>query len=179
MIPAFEFKNMVRRNTSFLRKQARTRHSAMDYERVEQLSKKLFDVRIETRARSASNLLFKIESNLATEALADGACVVKLLDGILQSLQLIASNPSDLTGIDSNVPQLLENLLRLLQVVPVPVHIRQTCVETNTKILEVIYQLGAVEGIGAGLKTSLEKVLFVLPSFCKCILNTIACICGW
>jgi hypothetical protein len=142
----------------------------MDHERVEQLSKKLFDARIEIRARSASNLLFKIESNIAAEALADGACVVKLLDGILQSLQLIASNPSDLTGIDSNVPQLLENLLRLLQVVPVPDHIRQTCVETNTKILEVIYQLGTVERIGAGLKTSLEEVLFILPSFCICTL---------
>lgn len=136
----------------------RTHSFPMDYERIDQLSKKLFDARIETRLRSAQNLLFKIDSNLASDALADPNCVVKVLDGVLRSLKLLLESQDELSDTSSRTGQLLQSLLELVQKVPVPVQVRQSCIDVSTSILDTLYKIKNREGLSTTLASSLEKV---------------------
>lgn len=134
----------------------------MDYDRVEQLSKKLYNARIETRFKSASNLLFKIESGIADGIFAESTCTATLLDGILQSLKYIVDRPTDLIDLESKVGELLAVLLKLVRQVPVADHSRQATVEISSKILEILYQLKNFDGLTNSLIDSIDQV------FCFC-----------
>ena len=131
----------------------------MDYERLELLSKKLSDARIDIRLRTASNLLFKIESGIFDkDVLSQSVCMTSLQNGILDSLSLMAQRPTDLVNMNNETSILLEKLLTLINAINLIDHGRQGSAEIASKILELLYQLKTVEGLSERLLSTLDSV---------------------
>lgn len=144
----------------------------MDYERVEQLSKKLSNTRVEIRLRSASNLLFKLDSGIFDQGvLAKSSCIATLLEGVLRSLDLIVQNQSELLDPTNDAGRLLTTLMQLVIRTPVPDSVRPACVATSSKILEIIYQLKTLDGLASSVVKSLEQVRFLPLVDCLDIFN--------
>jgi hypothetical protein len=117
----------------------------MDYERIEILSKKLYNARIDIRLRTASNILFKLESGiLDKDAVTRSSCISTLLSGILNSLSLLLQSAEELVDPAKEPHTLLTQLLQILRQLYVS-PAQQIAVEPATQVLDKLYQLKACD----------------------------------
>ena len=139
----------------------------MDLDRIEQLTKKLLNERLEVRLRAAKNLLFKVESGLLDNtSLHLVTCGTSLLDGISGSLELISKEASsDLVDAQPEATQLVEVLLQLLLQEPAIGVAKKHSMATAGKILETLYQLKALDGLRPNIIYLIEQV------FISCLPN--------
>ena len=131
----------------------------MDYERIEQLSKKLHTARIDVRIRTASNLLFKLESGIFDkDAMSHSTCMTTLLDGIHKSLEFVLQNAGDLSDHSKETYELLGLLLSLLKSTATDPS-RSIAIDSATKVLDQLYLLKNVENLNGKLQKTLEEVM--------------------
>ena len=112
----------------------------MDYERIEALSKKLHSARLDVRLRTASNLLFKLESGIFDkDAIAHSTCLTNLLEGVHKSLAFLLENPTELTDHSKEPYQLLQVLLSIVRLT-VKDPSQSISLDVSSRILEQLYQ---------------------------------------
>lgn len=130
----------------------------MDYERIESLSKKLHTARIDVRIRTASNLLFKLESGIFDkDTISHSTCMSTLMDGINKSLEFILQNSADLADHSKEAYELLGLLLSLIKSTAADPS-RNIAIDSATKVLDQLYQLKNVESVKGKLQMTLEEV---------------------
>lgn len=131
----------------------------MDYERIEQLSKKLHSARIDVRIRTASNLLFKLESGIFDkDTMSHSTSMATLLDGIHNSLEFVLQNSTELSDQSKEAYELLGLLLSLIKSTATDPS-RSIAIDTATKILDQLYLLKNVANLNSKLQKSLEEVI--------------------
>lgn len=124
----------------------------MDDVRIEKLSEKLHNARIDGRIGTAKNLLSKMKMGILN---ADAPCMGKLVDDIHKSLEFIVQDFADPPNRSPDMFELLGLLLSLLKSAAVdPTKIT----DTASKILEQLYLLKNTENLNGVLQKSLEEV---------------------
>jgi len=158
----------------------------MDYERIEALSKKLHSVRLDVRLRTASNLLFKLESGIFDkDAIAHSACLTNLLEGVYKSLAFLLESPAELTDHSKEPYQLLQVLLSIVRLT-VKDPSQSISLDVTSRILEQLYQFKNSGNTDGQADKFIEEVLrFTMISFTNVtspssfsFLQTINTLCG-
>ena len=140
----------------------------MDYDRVEILVKKLLHPRMEIRLRSASSILFKLESGIFDRRdIAQASFRCTLLDGVNKSISIIISQPTidHIADATSETYQLVLLLLSILKLATyqrqLSIPERRSSTDDNTSctmILDQLYSMKAVSGIDNKLNKMLDEV---------------------
>jgi len=134
----------------------------MDYDRVEILAKKLRHPRIEIRLRSASSILFKLESGIFDRRdVAQASVRCTLLDGVKESISIVLLNSTidHIADATSETYQLVILLLTILRLTHLSTPESRSYTDTSTMILDQLYSMKAVNGIDNKLKKMLDEVL--------------------
>ena len=143
------------------------RYIVMDYERIEQLSRKLSNARVDIRLRTASNLLFKLESGIFDkDAITHSTSMTTLMDGVHSSLAFVLENSEDLSDNAKEAHQLLTVLLSIMKSISIN-PARQISIEPSTRILEQLYQMKNMTGLDGKLSKSIEEVTHFQVPFAK------------
>ena len=121
----------------------------MDYERIEALSKKLHNSKLDIRLRTASNMLFKLESGIFDkDAIAHSTCLTNLLEGVHKSLAFLLESPAEIVDHSKEPYQLLKVLLSIVRLT-VKDPSQSITLDVSSRILEQLYQLknsGSTDG---------------------------------
>lgn len=138
----------------------------MDYDRVEILAKKLLHPRMEIRLRSASSILFKLESGIFDRRdIAQASFRYTLLDGVNKSISIITSQQSTIGHIADATSETYQLVLLLLSILRLATYQRQLSSSSSTDdstsctmILDQLYSMKAVTGIDNKLNKMLDEV---------------------
>lgn len=141
----------------------------MDYDRVEILAKKLLHPRMEIRLRSASSILFKLESGIFDRRdIAQASFRCTLLDGVNKSISIIISQQSTIEHLADATSETYQLVLLLLSILKLATHQQQLSIPERrsstddstscTMILDHLYSMKAISGIDNKLNKMLDEV---------------------
>jgi len=133
----------------------------MDYEKIEAVSKRLGDARINIRLRLPTDLLEKLEIGVIDEdADTNSASLTTqttLLSGVHEAIALILENPNDLADRNKESNDLLQALLSIVkETVKDPS--RSNSINISTMILEQLYFLKETEDDVGTIRTAIDDV---------------------
>lgn len=132
----------------------------MDYERIELLSRKLYNPRVETRLRTANSILFKLESGIfLKDDMKFSSCISILLEGITNSfaITLQSCSENDLMNNKKEAYQLVSLLLSIVQhITKMPNKFSFTSACSN--VLNHLYQMKMIQCLDSKLVNLIDEV---------------------